>query len=160
DRGERPRRRGRGHGPAPDAHLARDVPRPGQGGSVPGGRRRGPRHRWQGRCPAHPPRRGQRRPHGDRGIRGAPARRLTHPADEIAVRINVEMPLRDGASEPEVQLTLAEAFENAGFGALTLTDHPSPSLKWLQAGGHPTFDPFAGLAFYAAVTSRIRLMTH
>jgi probable F420-dependent oxidoreductase len=76
------------------------------------------------------------------------------------VRINVEMPLRDGASEPEVQLTLAEAFENAGFGALTLTDHPSPSLKWLRAGGHPTFDPFAGLAFYAAVTSRIRLMTH
>jgi alkanesulfonate monooxygenase SsuD/methylene tetrahydromethanopterin reductase-like flavin-dependent oxidoreductase (luciferase family) len=76
------------------------------------------------------------------------------------MRINVEMPLHDGACEPDVQRTLAGAFEEAGFGALTLTDHPSPSLEWLRAAGHSTFDPFAGLTFYAAVTRRIRLMTH
>jgi probable F420-dependent oxidoreductase len=76
------------------------------------------------------------------------------------VRFNVELPLRAGASEPDTLTTLAGAFEDAGFGALGFTDHPSPSRKWLDAGGHSTFDPFAALSFCAAVTQRVRLMTY
>lgn len=53
----------------------------------------------------------------------------------------------------------ARAAEDCGIDALAFTDHPAPSAKWLRQGGHETFDPFAALAFCAAVTSRIRLMT-
>jgi probable F420-dependent oxidoreductase len=53
---------------------------------------------------------------------------------------------------------LAHAAEEAGFDAIGFNDHPAPSTKWLQAGGHESFDPFAALAFCAAITSRIRLM--
>jgi probable F420-dependent oxidoreductase len=76
------------------------------------------------------------------------------------MRFNVDVPLRAGASEPEALRALTRAFEAAGFGSLCFTDHPAPSRKWLEAGGHQTFDPFAALAFCAAVSERIRLMTH
>lgn len=56
--------------------------------------------------------------------------------------------------------TIARAAEAAGVGALGFTDHPAPSAKWLGAGGHPTFDPFAALSFVAAITTRVRLMTN
>jgi len=52
------------------------------------------------------------------------------------------------------------AAEAAGFDALGFTDHPAPSQKWLEHGGHDALDPFAALAFCAAVTDRIRLMPH
>ncbi len=51
------------------------------------------------------------------------------------------------------------AAEDAGLYGIGFTDHPAPSLKWLNGGGHETFDPFAALAFCAAVTTRIRLLT-
>jgi len=57
-------------------------------------------------------------------------------------------------------LRFAKAAEAAGFDALGFTDHPAPSQKWLAAGGHDALDPFAALAFCAAVTERIRLMPH
>ena len=57
-------------------------------------------------------------------------------------------------------LALAQAAEAAGFAMVAFTDHPAPSAKWLGAGGHPTFDPFAALSFVAAVTSTVRLHTH
>ena len=41
-----------------------------------------------------------------------------------------------------------------------LTEHPIPGANWLAHGGHQTLDPFVGLAFAAAVTERIRLLTH
>lgn len=52
----------------------------------------------------------------------------------------------------------ARAAEAAGFDGIGFTDHPAPSHKWLQAGGHDALDPFAALAFVAAVTERIRLI--
>lgn len=52
----------------------------------------------------------------------------------------------------------ARAAEHAGFGGIAFTDHPAPSHKWLNAGGHDALDPFAALAFVAAATSRIRLI--
>jgi len=55
---------------------------------------------------------------------------------------------------------IAMAAEKAGFGAINTTDHPAPSDKWRLNGGHDTFDPFAALAFMAAVTNSLRLHTH
>jgi probable F420-dependent oxidoreductase len=56
--------------------------------------------------------------------------------------------------------SIAIAAERAGFGAINTTDHPAPSDKWRLNGGHDTFDPFAALAFMAAVTTTLRLHTH
>ena len=55
---------------------------------------------------------------------------------------------------------VARAVEDAGFDAFALTEHPIPGANWLAHGGHQTLDPFVGLAFAAAVTERIRLLTH
>lgn len=65
-----------------------------------------------------------------------------------------------GWLDPANMKTFAAACEAAGVGAIALTDHPAPSRKWLDAGGHDTLDPFAGLSFFAACTSTIRLMTY
>ena len=67
DRRDRRRRRARRHRPAADAVVARDVPRPGQGRTVPGRQRSGPRAGRSGRCPHGAPRRGQPGPRGDLG---------------------------------------------------------------------------------------------
>jgi len=55
---------------------------------------------------------------------------------------------------------VAVAAEAAGFDAFALTEHPIPGANWLAHGGHQTLDPFVGLAFAAAVTERIKLLTH
>ncbi len=55
---------------------------------------------------------------------------------------------------------LAVAAENAGWGMIALTEHPMPGANWLAHGGHQTVDPFVGLAFAAATTTRIRLLTY
>jgi probable F420-dependent oxidoreductase len=54
----------------------------------------------------------------------------------------------------------AQTLEASGFDAIAFTDHPAPSSKWLEAGGHHTFDPFVALAHTAASTTTLRLMTH
>lgn len=62
--------------------------------------------------------------------------------------------------KPENVATFVREMESLGIDAIAFTDHPAPSRKWIEGGGHETFDPFAALAFCAAVTSTIRLMTH
>lgn len=52
----------------------------------------------------------------------------------------------------------ARAAEEAGFAGIGFTDHPAPSDRWLKAGGHDALDPFAALAFVAAVTDRLLLI--
>lgn len=52
----------------------------------------------------------------------------------------------------------ARTAEEAGFSGIGFTDHPAPTHRWLEAGGHDALDPFAALAFVAAVTDRIRLI--
>src|ERR1700756_4533826 len=61
--------------------------------------------------------------------------------------------------DPDVVSAVAESAEKAGFTAVGITDHPAPSEKWMRAGGHDALDPFSALAFCAAVTTRLRLMT-
>jgi probable F420-dependent oxidoreductase len=53
---------------------------------------------------------------------------------------------------------VAQAAEDAGFSGIGFTDHPAPSQKWLESGGHDAFDPFVAMAFCAAATSTIRLI--
>ncbi len=68
DRRDQPRRRTRRHGVAPDADLARHVPRPGEGGPLPGRWGGSARRRGQGGGPTGPPRRGRRRSSRDVGV--------------------------------------------------------------------------------------------
>ena len=53
---------------------------------------------------------------------------------------------------------VAQAAEAAGFDAMGFTDHPAPSHKWLNAGGHDALDPFVALAVVATVTERLKLI--
>jgi probable F420-dependent oxidoreductase len=53
---------------------------------------------------------------------------------------------------------VAAAAEDAGFHGFGFTDHPAPSQRWLDAGGHDALDPFVALGFAAARTSRIQLV--
>lgn len=73
---------------------------------------------------------------------------------------NLEMPVDDATEDPRRVIALAQAVEQAHFDGLAFTDHPSPSKKWLSAGGHLSYDPFVGLAFCAAATTRVRLLTY
>ncbi len=53
---------------------------------------------------------------------------------------------------------LARAAESAGFDGYGFTDHPAPTQRWLDHGGHDALDPFVALGFVAAATSTIRLV--
>ena len=57
---------------------------------------------------------------------------------------------------------MGQALEAAGVHACYVTDHPAPSAAWLHSGGlgHDALDPFAGLSFVAAVTTRLMLQTN
>ena len=55
---------------------------------------------------------------------------------------------------------LGLAAEQAGFSAAFFTEHPIPSEKWRQSGGHDALDPFVGLSFCAAATSQLALLTN
>lgn len=54
----------------------------------------------------------------------------------------------------------AKAIEDAGFYAGTVTDHPVPSARWLDNGGHYAQDPFVMLSMVGAVTTRLKLQTN
>ena len=55
---------------------------------------------------------------------------------------------------------VAQAAEEYGYDAISFSEHPAPSHKWLNSGGHESLDQTSALAFCAAVTSRLRLMTY
>jgi len=70
------------------------------------------------------------------------------PAQEIVPR--GEAPERLGVddegqpwSKPSSLAAFATALEAQGVDAIAFTDHPAPSKKWLEGGGHATIDPFA-----------------
>lgn len=54
----------------------------------------------------------------------------------------------------------SKAAEDAGFWSGTVTDHPVPSYRWLDNGGHYAQDPFVMLSMVAAVTTKLRLQTN
>ena len=54
--------------------------------------------------------------------------------------------------------TVAAAAEKAGFHGFGFTDHPAPSQRWLDAGGHDSVEPFVALGYAAARTTTLRLI--
>jgi probable F420-dependent oxidoreductase len=54
--------------------------------------------------------------------------------------------------------TVAAAAEAAGFSGFGFTDHPAPTQRWLEGGGHDTLDPFVAMGFAAAHTTTLRLI--
>jgi probable F420-dependent oxidoreductase len=80
------------------------------------------------------------------------------------VKINVTMPfdrtdVPDEFVRPEAVAEVAAAADRLGFNAALVTDHPCPTGRWLDAGGHHAQDPFVMLSLIAAYTKRIRLQT-
>ncbi|HVV35660.1 MAG TPA: LLM class F420-dependent oxidoreductase [Acidimicrobiales bacterium] len=55
-------------------------------------------------------------------------------------------------------MRVARAVEAAGFDGIGFTDHPAPSQRWVENGGHDAYDPFVAMAFCAAATTRLRLI--
>ncbi|RFU84575.1 TIGR03619 family F420-dependent LLM class oxidoreductase [Streptomyces triticagri] len=81
------------------------------------------------------------------------------------MQFTVEYPISAAGHDPAVAsgagvLEIVRAAEQCGYDAIAFTEHPAPSRKWLDAGGHATFDAIAALGFCAAATERIRLMTY
>ena len=60
----------------------------------------------------------------------------------------------------EAVAQMAAAAESAGFHAVFVTEHPFPDDEWLASGGHHALDPMVALAFAAAATTTLRLMTN
>ena len=54
--------------------------------------------------------------------------------------------------------TVAAAAEAAGFHGFGFTDHPAPTQRWLESGGHDAVDPFVAMGYAAARTTTLRLI--
>jgi len=80
------------------------------------------------------------------------------------MHINATLPF-DRTDAPREFLTLeavaqiGRTLERAGFSGGNVTDHPCPTGRWLDAGGHDAQDPFVMLSLLAAVTDTLRLQT-
>ena len=79
------------------------------------------------------------------------------------MRFSVTYPLASGRASAEFAtrrgvMEFARAAEEAGFDGIGFTDHPAPTHRWMSAGGHDALDPFAALAFCAAITERLLLI--
>ena len=80
------------------------------------------------------------------------------------MKINVPLPFDhiDPPGEFTTMEAVAEvgaAVERAGFHAGLVTDHPVPTARWLDSGGHYAQGPFVLLGMLAAKTTRLRLQT-
>ncbi|MBW0011847.1 LLM class F420-dependent oxidoreductase [Mycobacterium sp.] len=79
------------------------------------------------------------------------------------MRFTITHPMHTHPYNPELVTgegiaSVAAAAEAAGFHGFGFTDHPAPSQRWLEAGGHDALDPFVALGFAAAKTSTLRLI--
>jgi probable F420-dependent oxidoreductase len=79
---------------------------------------------------------------------------------QFAVSVHQHHPFDNQFLTSEFVTDFARAAESAGFGALFWTEHPIPSDDWLASGGHDAPDPFVALAFAAAVTTKLKLLTN
>jgi probable F420-dependent oxidoreductase len=79
------------------------------------------------------------------------------------VRFSITHPLIAHPYDPDLAsgagiAAVAQAAEAAGFSGFGFTDHPAPSQRWLDGGGHDAVDPFVALGFAAARTTTLRLV--
>ena len=99
---------------------------------------------------------GRVRPHGQRAggaaVSSVPLMRhfVTYPM--------VAHPYSPDLVSKQAIVRFATRAEELGFDGVGFTDHPAPSHRWLQAGGHDALDPFVAFGVVAAVTERIRLV--
>lgn len=56
--------------------------------------------------------------------------------------------------------SLARSYEQLGFDAAYVTDHPAPDDRWLAAGGHQAMEPTVALAVAATVTADLLVHTN
>lgn len=80
------------------------------------------------------------------------------------MKINVTLPCdrleaMDEFVTMEALIALSQALERLGYVACCVTDHPCPTARWLEHGGHHAQDPFVLLSLVAAHTTRLRLQT-
>ena len=63
---------------------------------------------------------------------------------------------------PDAVVEIAQAIEAAGGHGTYVTEHPAPDAHWLHNDptGHDTLDPFTSLAFLAAATKQLMVMTN
>ncbi len=80
--------------------------------------------------------------------------------------MKINCPLPFDHIDPPGEFTTMEAVrevgaavERAGFHAGLVTDHPAPTGRWLDSGGHYAQGPFVMLAMLAACTTKLRLQT-
>ena len=81
----------------------------------------------------------------------------------IIVRYSITHPMHSHPYNPELVTgagiaRVAVAAEAAGFDGFGFTDHPAPTQRWLEAGGHDALDPFVAMGFAAAHTTTLRLI--
>lgn len=55
---------------------------------------------------------------------------------------------------------MARHVEDLGYEAIYVTDHPAPTKKYIEGGGHHALEPTVVLSMAAAVTTRLRLMSN
>jgi len=80
------------------------------------------------------------------------------------VKIVVQHVVGDPGWQPSVLAPpfvgeFARLAERHGYAGIAFTDHPAPTVRWTAAGGEGSSDPLVSLAYCAAVTSSIELMT-
>ena len=81
------------------------------------------------------------------------------------MKFTVEYPISARGLDPALMsragmAQVVRTAEAKGFDAIAFTEHPAPSVKWLDTGGHGAIDVPAALAFCAAASERITLMTY
>src|SRR3546814_18872718 len=80
------------------------------------------------------------------------------------MKINISLPF-DQTEKPDEFLTpdaiveVAQHAERLGYAGGNVTDHPCPTGRWLDSGGHHAHDPFVLLSFVAAATTTFRTQT-
>jgi probable F420-dependent oxidoreductase len=78
---------------------------------------------------------------------------------KVCVNMPVDWPEACPFLDADEIVANAQAAEQAGFHAVSVTDHPCPTGAWLDAGGHHAQDPFVILGLAAGATRTIRLQT-
>ena len=80
------------------------------------------------------------------------------------MRVVVQHAVGDPGWQPSVLAPpfvadFARLAERHGYAGIGFTDHPAPTVRWSAAGGEGSADPLVSLAYCAAATSSIELMT-
>src|SRR5215831_20798249 len=80
------------------------------------------------------------------------------------MKVNATLPFDryeapDEFMTPEAVTEISATLERVGFAGGNVTDHPCPTGRWLDAGGHYAQDPFVMLSFVAAATKNFGLQT-